>query len=208
MIVLHHLNYSRSFRVIWLLEELGLDYKLVKYERNAQFRAPPELAKIHPLGKAPVIEDGDLILAESAVILNYLNDSYAAGRMVPPKGEKTHVLHEEWLQYVESSAAFPIMMTLIGGMTGGLSDGLAAFAEPGVAKTLDYIASGIGAGPYIMGEQFTLADIQFSYVLVMAGHAGLLQGRQPILDYLDRLAARPAYAKAVEIGGPMAPPKR
>jgi glutathione S-transferase len=208
MIVLHHLNYSRSFRVLWLLEELGLDYKLVKYERNAQFRAPPELAKIHPLGKAPVIEDGDLILAESAVILNYINDSYAAGRMAPPKGDKAHILHEEWLQYVESSAAFPIMMTLIGGMTGGLSDGLAAFAEPGVAKMLDYIASGIGAGPFIMGEQFTLADIQFSYVLVMAAHAGLLQGRQPILDYLTRLAARPAYAKAVEIGGPMAPPKR
>jgi len=208
MIVLHHLNYSRSFRVLWLLEELGLDYKLVKYERNAQFRAPPELAKIHSLGKAPVIEDGDLILAESAVILNYINDTYAAGRMAPPKGEKAHVLHEEWLQYVESSAAFPIMMTLIGGMTGGLSDGLAAFTEPGVAKTLDYIASGIGAGPYIMGEQFTLADIQFSYVLVMARYAGLLQGRQSILDYLDRLAARPAYAKAVEIGGPMAPPKR
>ncbi|MHB8283251.1 MAG: glutathione S-transferase family protein [Caulobacteraceae bacterium] len=208
MIVLHHLNFSRSFRVLWLLEELGLDYRLVKYERNAQFRAPPELAKVHPLGKAPVIQDDDLILAESAVILDYIDAKYADGRLSPPAGTKAHILHEEWLQYVESSAAFPIMMTLIGGMTGGLPEGLAAFAKPAVAKTLDYIAEGLGAGPYIMGEQFTLADIQFSYVLVMARHAGLLEGRQSILDYLERLSARPAFAKAVAIGGPMAPPKR
>ncbi|WP_158915889.1 glutathione S-transferase family protein [Caulobacter sp. S45] len=207
MITLHHLNFSRSSRVLWLLEELGLKYNLVKYERNERFRAPPELAKVHPLGKAPVIQDGDLILAESAVILNYINAKYGEGRLAPAPGTREHDLHEEWLQYVESSAAFPIMLKLIGGMTGGLTEGLDRFTGPSISKTLDYVAAGVGQGPYLLGEIFSLADIQFSYLLEMAAHGGLLAKYPALTTYLEQLKSRPAFVRAVEIGGPMTPPK-
>jgi len=168
MITLHHLAFSRSLRVLWLLEELGLDYDLVSYARTEQFLAPPELAKIHPLGKSPVIVDGDLVLAESATILRYIHDRYGDGKFTPPKGTHSHTLHEEWLDYVESSAALPIMFTLLGQRTGGLNDGLTAFSNRSLAKTLDYIAAGIAKGPFVMGAQLTLADMQMSYLLAIA----------------------------------------
>jgi glutathione S-transferase len=120
MITLHHLNFSRSTRVIWLLEELGIDYELVKYERDQNFRAPPSLAKVHPLGRAPVLVDGDLVLAESATILRYLETNYGNGRLVPAPGTPDRALHDEWLDFVESSAGMPVMLAAIGSMTGGL----------------------------------------------------------------------------------------
>ena len=160
MLTLHHLNYSRSIRVIWLLEELGIEYDLVKYERDANFRAPPELKAIHPLGKAPVLVDGDLTLAESAPILAYIDERYGERRFSPPIDSDAAAVHDEWLQYVESSAALPIMMTSLGKRMGGLPDGLAKFTGPEVTKTLDYIGAGVGEGPYLMGEQLMLADIQ------------------------------------------------
>jgi glutathione S-transferase len=207
MITVHHLNFSRSSRVLWLLEELGLDYQLVRYQRDAAFRAPPSLEAIHPLGKAPVIQDGDLVLAESSTILAYVNERHGGGRFSPPVGSDAAAIHDEWLQYVEGSAAFPVMMTLIGGMTGGLPEGLQTFVGPSVAKTMAYIASGATPGPYLMGEAFTLADIQMSYLLVMAERVGLLEAYPTIAAYLKRLEARPAFAKAVEMGGPMVPAK-
>ncbi len=189
------------------MEELGLPYELVKYQRGANFRAPETLKSVHPLGKAPVIVDDGFVLAESAVILSYINDRYGEGRFAPKAGTQKRVLHDEWLQYVESSAAFPIMLTLIGAMTGGLSGGLQGFAGPELAKTLDYIAIAVKHGPYIMGDGFTIADIQFSYPLANASEAGLLKSHQPVRDYLARLFQRPAYQKAFDIGGPMAPPR-
>jgi glutathione S-transferase len=205
MITLHHLNYSRSVRVLWLLEELGLPYDLVAYRRDANFRAPPELKAVHPLGKAPVIQDGDLTLAESATILRYIDERYGDGRFAPAAGSAAEPIHDEWLQYSESSAAFPILMTLLGGRMGGLPDGLAKFTGPEVTKALDYIRDGIGEGPLLMGTDLTLADIQLSYILEIAQGAGLLQDYPTITAYLARLKERPAYAKAVEVGGPMMP---
>lgn len=190
MITVHHLNFSRSSRVLWLLEELGLDYELISYRRDAGFRAPPELKAVHPLGKAPVIEDGDLVLAESAAILAYINATYGAGRLAPPAGTRDAAVHDEWLQYSESSAGFPIMMTLIGGMTGGLPDGLRGFTAPELARTLDYLEQGVAPGPYLMGDAFTLADIQLSYLLASAEHAGLLGGHPACrLSSADRSAS-------------------
>jgi glutathione S-transferase len=206
MITVHHLNFSRSTRVLWLLEDLGLDYRLVAYERDASFRAPPELKAVHPLGKAPVIEDGDLKLAESAPILRYIDGRYGEGRFSPAAGTDEAALHEEWLHYAESSAGVPIMMTIIGGMLGGLQPRLDAFIQPQLARTLDYMSEAVAAGPYLMGERFTLADIQMSYLLVMARHADLLGDHPSLTAYLDRLEARPAFIKATEVGGPMAPP--
>jgi len=205
MIVVHHLNFSRSHRVIWLLEEFGLDYRLVRYERDAQFKAPPSLMKVHPLGKAPVIQDGDLTLAESSVILTYINERYGDGRLSPARGSNSYFLHDEWLQYAESTAALPIMMLRIGAINGGLSERLEQFIEPTLTKTLDYIAGAVRDQDYLMGREFTLADIQMAYPIEIAGHAGMLAEHQPIADYLSRLKARSAFARAVDIGGPMLP---
>lgn len=208
MLTLHHLNYSRSTRVLWLLEELGIEYDLVKYERDANFRAPAALRAIHPLGKAPVLVDGDLTLAESATILSYIDRTYGEGRFAPAADTPEGAIHDEWLQYVESSAALPIMMTAIGGMMGGLPDGLAAFVKHEVKKTLDYIAARVSQGPYLMGQDLTLADIQMCYLLETAQAAGLLADQPEVTAYFERLKARPAFAAATEIGGPLSPPRR
>jgi glutathione S-transferase len=207
MITLHHLAYSRGVRVLWLLEELGLPYDLVTYPRTKAFGAPPELAKIHPLGKSPVIVDGALVLAESATILRHIHDRNGAGRFTPPAGTAAHALHEEWLDYVESTAGLPVMVTLLGARTGGLSDGMTAFAEAQTKKTLDYIASGINKGPFIMGDQLTLADMQMSYMLAVAEMAGVLGAYPQITAYLERLKQQPGFLKAVARGGPMTPEK-
>ena len=116
MITLHHLAFSRSTRVIWALEELGVPYALVAYQRTAAFRAPPELTRVHPLGKAPVLVEGDLRIAESGAILAYLNDRHGDGRLAPPVGSDARAVHDDWLHFVEGSAATPIMMTAASSM--------------------------------------------------------------------------------------------
>ncbi len=206
MITLHHLAYSRSHRILWLLEEAGLPYHLVRYDRDANFKAPPALAKVHPLGKSPVIEDGTLILAESAVILKYIDVRYAGGRFSPPRDTDAYFVHEEWLEFVESTAALPIMITRIGALTGGLTERMGQFVKPVLGKTLASIATAMIDQHYLMGEAFTLADIQIAYPLEVAARMGLLDPYPPLKAYLDRLRARPAFQKAVEIGGPMLPP--
>lgn len=206
MLTVHHLAYSRSTRVIWLLEELGAPYSLVRYERDANFRAPPELKAVHPMGKAPVIEDDGLVIGESAVILEHIDGKYGGGRHAP-KGEAERLRHQEWLHYVEGTAAFAIMISAVGARV-GLSEGMASFVASPLQRTLDHIAAAASGGAYMMGEALTLADIQFVYVLEMAAHAGLLGDHQPVADYLARLKQRPALIRALEIGGPMAPPKR
>lgn len=208
MITVHHLNFSRSTRVLWLMAELGVEYQLVRHERDQNFRAPASLKAVHPLGKAPVLQDDDLTIAESASILAYVNTRYGDGRLAPATGTVEAAVHDEWLQYVESSAAFPIMMTLIGGMTGGLPVKLAGFAQDGVARTLDFIASRLGNGAYLMGDELMIADIQMGYMVAIADYAGLLGDRRILSAYLGQLMARPALAEALEVGGPMVPPSR
>jgi glutathione S-transferase len=199
MITLHHLAYSRSTRVLWALEELGIPYELVVYQRTASFRSPPELAAVHPLGKAPVIVDDGLVVAESGAILTYLNDQHGGGRLAPPIGSKARVIHDEWLHYVEGSAAMPVMLTLIGGMVGGLQENLTAFVQPELVKTMAYIADGVGEGPWLMGEDFT------AYLIELAVGARLAADHPGLKTYLFRLQARPAYEKAIALGGPVVP---
>lgn len=207
MITVHHLAFSRSTRILWLLEELGLRYDLVKYPRDENFRAPPALQAIHPMGKAPVIQDGDLVLGESAVILDYINTRYGQGRFAPPAGSDAFYHHDEWLQYVESTAAQPIMVTRIGAIAGGLSEGMQKFFTPLLARTLNHMTRGI-KGPYIMGDELMLADIQMIYLLAVAESSGMLADQPGLAAYLGRLMDRPALKKAIEIGGPMMPPKK
>lgn len=206
MITLHHLNFSRSTRVLWLLEELGIDYDLIRYERTPGFRAPETLKEVHPLGKAPVLQDDDLTLAESATILAYLSQEHGDGRFMPAPGTADAAIHDEWLQYAESSAGLPIMMTLLGGMFGGLPDHLTRFTNPELKRALDYIEARLGAGgPYLMGEAFTIADIQLAYMIDVAESSGMLGGHPALSAYLATLKTRPALSRAIEIGGPMHP---
>lgn len=206
MITLHHLNFSRSTRVLWLLEELGVPYALKTYARDASFRAPAELRAVHPLGKAPILADDDIVLAESATILRYLEATYGDGRLIPAPGTQDRAIHDEWLDFAESSAGLPIMITLLGAMTGGLPNGLAGFTAPELAKTLDYIADRVTGRDYLMGDRLTLADIQISYLLAALRRAGQLRAYPAVTAYLERLEATPGLTRAIAIGGPMTPP--
>jgi glutathione S-transferase len=203
MLTLHHLEYSRSQRVLWLLEELGVPFELVRYQRGANFRAPASLSEVHPLGKSPVIVDGGLTLAESATILRYLNDRHGQGRFTPEAGTDAYYIHDEWLDYVESSAVMPVMIALLGKMTGESSGALQDFCRPEIAKALGHIADGLGDKTFLMGDDLMLADIQISYFLGMAVMAGLLDGYPTLRAYYDRLCALPGFVRAIEKGGPM-----
>jgi glutathione S-transferase len=205
MITLHHLNFSRSTRILWLLEELGLAYELETYERDSNFRAPASLGSVHPLGKAPVLVDDGLVLAESGTILRYLEGKYGDGRLVPAPGTPDRAIHDEWLDFVESSAGLPVMLTLLGGKTGGLSTALAGFTAPELAKTLAYISERITDRSYLMGDNLMLADIQMSYLLTVLRGAGQLQAYPAANAYLERLEGTAGLKRAIEVGGPMTP---
>lgn len=204
MLIVHHLETSRSTRILWLLEELGLEYELHRHPRVAGL-APEQLKALHPLGKAPFIIDGDLVLAESSAILRYIDARYGNGRHSPPAGTPDGAMHDQWLDFAEGSASFPILLALIGGFMGGLPDAMAQFAATRSDAMLAYIADGIGDGPFLMGERLMLADIQMSYTLEIARMAGMLGNHPRLLGYLDVLHQQPGLQKAIEVGGPLTP---
>jgi glutathione S-transferase len=210
MIVVHHLNNSRSQRVLWLLEELGLDYEIKFYQREPNLRAPASLLAIHPLGKSPVITDGENTIAESGAIMEYLVDGYGKGRLIPPPDTY-------WMHYAEGSLMPPLLMTLIAGRIDGPQ--LPWFARPiakRIASTLrdtyiapqlklhlDFLESELASRAYFTGDEFTAADMQMSFPLEAASaRAGLDQSRPKLWDWLQRIHARPAYQRALEKGGP------
>jgi glutathione S-transferase len=205
MLTLHHLATSRSSRVIWLLEALGVEYALVTHQRGPDLRAQADLAAVHPLGKAPTIVDGDLVLVESATILRYIAEHYGNGRFMPPAGSHARARHDEWLDYAESSLMMPLLTKLFGMMMGGLPPAMDLFVSGELAKSLGYIEAGVGEGPFIMGAELTLADMQLSYCLAMAEVAGLLQGYPGLVAYWQHLQAEPGFKRAIEIGGPLMP---
>lgn len=205
MLTLHHLVTSRSSRVIWLLEALGTGYELVTHQRGPDMRALPELAEVHPLGKAPAIVDGDLVLVESATILRYIAERYGNGHFMPPAGTDQRARHDQWLDYAESSLMPPMMTKLIGLMTGGLPEGLDQFATAEYGKAMRFIETGIGDGPFLMGADLTLADMQLSYCLAMAEVSGMLLELPGLAAYWQRLQAEPGFKRAIEVGGPLIP---
>ncbi len=203
MLTLHHLAFSRSQRILWLIEELGLPVDLIRYERTAEFRAPPELKTVHPLGKSPVLSDDDLTLAESATILRYFDGRYGENRFSPEAGTPEHAIHDEWLDFVESTAAGPVLTILLSERAG--EQAAADRARPMADTTLGYIADSLGDKPFLMGERPMLADIQMTYFLAMARMAKLLDGHPKLVDYLARLEAEPGFQRAQARGGPMMP---
>jgi glutathione S-transferase len=218
MIVVHHLNNSRSQRVLWLLEELGLPYEIRLYQRNAQtMLAPPELLQVHPLGKSPVIEDGGLVLAESGAIIEYLAGRYGEGRLQPPAGTPERLRYTYWMHYAEGSAMPPLLLKLVFNRveTGPMPffvrpiaraiarRAKSGFIEPQIARHLDFMEAELGKSEWFAGPAFSAADIQMSFPLeAAAARGGLDAGRPKLMAFLDRIHARPAYKRAVEKGGP------
>jgi len=217
MIVVHHLNNSRSQRILWLLEELGLEYDIKRYQRDPKtMLAPPELRRIHPLGKSPVITDGDLTLAESGAIVEYLVGRYGNGRLVPAAGTPEKLRYTYWLHYAEGSMMPPLLMKLIFDrlerarmpfFAKPIARAIAqktkaSFIEPNINRHLDYMEAELGKAAWFAGETFTAADIQMSFPLEAATvRGGLNLSRPKLMTFLDRIHSRPAYKKAIERGG-------
>ena len=204
MIKIHHLNHSRSTRVIWLMEELNEPYEIVQHMRDPNtFRSPQTLERVHPLGKAPVIEDGPLMLAESGAIIEYLISTYGRGKLAPAPGGSSWARYIELLHFAEGSAMFPLLVHLLGMLTGGLSDGLKGFITPDIAKILKYLDAEVARNGYLMAEGFTGADIQMSYVVEIARMGKLHEPYASLEAWMARLEQRPAYKRAIERGGPV-----
>jgi glutathione S-transferase len=217
MIVVHHLNNSRSQRILWLLEELGLEYDVKRYQRDAKtMLAPPELRAVHPLGKSPVITDADLTIAESAAIVEYLVGRYGNGRLVPAVNTPEKLRYTYWLHYAEGSLQPPLLMKLIFDrierapmpffarpIARAISRKTkASFIEPNINRNLDYLEAELGKTAWFAGSEFTAADIQMSFPLEAATVRGGLNASRPkLMAFLERIHARPAYKKAIERGG-------
>jgi len=217
MVVVHHLNNSRSQRVLWLLEELGVPYEVKRYERDAKtMLAPPALTAVHPLGKSPVIVDGNATVAESGAIIEYLMDHYGQGRLLPPAGTPQRLRYTYWLHYAEGSAMTPLLLKLVfdrvaanpapwpvSAIARRISATVnQAFIGPNVKRHLDFIEAELGAHAWFAGEQFTAADVQMSFPLEIAvARAGLDAGRPKTMAFLERIHARDAYQRALERGG-------
>jgi glutathione S-transferase len=201
MIELHHLNMSRSQRIVWLLEELQVPYKLVMHTRDANMRGPERLKQLHPLGKSPTIVDGDLMLPESGAIVEYLVEKYGADKLAPKRGTKEYARYLFWLHFAEGSMMLPIMTNYYGGMVGEKGQQLTDIGNANHEKHLDYIDKELGNGTYLLGRQFTGADVLISYPLKMSERRGLIAAHPKIVDYLKRLRERPAYESALAKGG-------
>jgi glutathione S-transferase len=218
MIVVHHLENSRSQRVLWLLEELGVPYEVKRYARNPEtMLAPPELRAVHPLGKSPVITDGDVTVAESGAIVEYLVERYGNGRLIPPAGTPERRRYTYWLHYAEGSAMPPLLLKLVFDrvevapmpfFVKPIARAIAgraksSFIEPQIKLHLDYMEGELAKSTWFAGEEMTAADIQMSFPLEAAdARGGLAQGRPKLVGFLQRVHARPAYQRALAKGGP------
>lgn len=202
MITVHHLNNSRSQRILWLLEELGAPYEIVRYQRDATTNlAPPELKKAHPLGKSPVINDGDVTLAESGAIVDYLVRKHGGGKLSPTVGTAEHEAYLEWLHYAEGSAMLPLMLQLYVMRLGEGGAPLKDRIDSENDNHLGYINQTLEGRDFIMGSQMTGADVQLSFVGEVARAFGRLAKFPNIAAWVDRLHARPAFKRALEKGG-------
>jgi len=205
MITVHHLNNSRSDRVLWLLEELGVPYEIKHYQRDPTTNfAPPELKAVHPLGKSPVITDGDRTVAESGAIVDYVIRRHGKGRLQPDPASALYDEYVHWLHYAEGSATLPLLLLLYTTMMGGgtTPEPLQHRIDDELANHLGYLDRALAGRQFIVGDTLTGADIQVTFVGEMAKLLGRL-GDCPNLDaYVARMHARPAYRRAIERGGP------
>lgn len=198
----HHLDDSRSQRVLWLLEELGLDYEIVHYQRDPQTRlAPPELTEVYPLGKSPVLEDEGRVVAESGAIIDYLVRRRGDGRLAPDPTSPLYDDYVHWLHYAEGSAMLPLMLAFYVRRLGEAGAPLHPRIDGETANHLGYIEQALRGRDYIVGDAFTAADVQITFVLDVAKMLDRLDDYPTLQSYLDRMHARPAYERALERGG-------
>ncbi len=219
MLTVHHLNASRSQRVPWLLEELGVPYEVKLYQRDAKtMLAPPELKRIHPLGKSPLITDGDRVVAESGAIIEYIVEKYGNGKLIPPAGSDERLRYTYWMHYAEGSAMPLLVMRLIFGfiekqkmpffvkpiVKGIVKNVNNSFLDPQFKLHLDFIEAELGKSEWFAGKELTAADVQMSFPLeAAAARAGLGTQYPRIKAFVDRVHARPAYKRAAEKVGPL-----
>jgi len=217
MVVVHHLNNSRSQRVLWLLEELGLAYEVRRYQRDAKtMLAPPELRAVHPLGKSPVIQDGEVTLAESGAILEYLVGRHGNGRLIPAAGTPERLRYTYWMHFAEGSARPPLLMKLVFDrierapmpfFVRPVARAIArrargGFVQPNIDRSLDFMEGELANSDWFAGAQFSAADVQMSFPLEAAQVRGGLDAKRPrLMAFLERIHARPAYRRAIEKGG-------
>ena len=204
--------------MLWLLEELGVPYEVKRYARDPKtMLAPPDLRRVHPLGKSPVITDGDITVAESGAIVEYLLDTHGAGRLRPAAGTPQRRQFTYWLHFAEGTAMPPLVMTLvfdeirkakvpffIKPVAKGIADKVTAmFLAPNIRSQLDFMEAQLSQRAWFAGDEFSAADIQMSFPLEAAAARAGLDARFPRLtDWLQRIHARPAYRRALEVGGP------
>jgi glutathione S-transferase len=217
MIIVHHLNNSRSQRILWLLEELGLEYDIKYYERDPKtLLAPASLRQVHPLGKSPVITDGTLTVAESGAIIEYLVEQYGGGRLTPSPGTPERLRYRYWLHYAEGSAMPPLLLKLVFDrieqqpmpffikpivrqITSRTKE---TFIIPQITQHINYLELELGKSRWFAGDEFTAADIQMSFPIEAAVARGGLNANYPkLMEFCDRIHSRPAYQRALERGG-------
>jgi glutathione S-transferase len=218
MVTVHHLNNSRSQRVLWLLEELSVDYEVRRYERDPKTMfAPASLRAVHPLGKSPVLTENGLTIAESGAIIEYLIERHGGGRLIPPAGTPERLRYTYWLHFAEGSAMTPLLFSLLFGRLprqpmpffvrpiarGICSKVLETFVEPQLKRQQRFMESELEKSPWFAGEKFTGADIQMSFVVEASAARGGLDYTSPkLMAWLERIHDRPAYSRALAKGGP------
>ncbi len=214
MITVHHLDNSRSQRILWLLEELGVPYEIKFYKRQKNLLAPPELKKIHPLGKAPVIQDEGRVIAETGAIIDYLVEKYGNGRLSPPLGTDDRLSYTYWMHYAEGSAMTPLLMGLV---AEGIRTHAPMLVKPvaiGIARALEkslvtanlkahiqFWEDALTQNPWFAGYGFTAADIMMSFPLEAAASRARAAEKPHIREWLETVHARPAYQAALARGG-------
>jgi len=202
MIRVHHLNNSRSQRVLWLLEETATPYEVVRYERDKRtMLAPKELRRVHPLGKSPILEDNDKKFAETGLIVEYLVERYGFN-LAPSRDSELHWRYKYWLHYAEGSLMPPLLLKLVIDRLGLLAVPARGFVKSQLKLHLDYLEAELVAAPWFLGDHFSAADIMLSFPLEVAtDRAGLDETRPRLMNFLERIHARPAYKRALEKGG-------
>lgn len=201
MLTVHHLNNSRSQRILWLLEELGVPYEIVRYQRDAVTSlAPPELKAIHPLGKSPVVTDGDEVLAESGMIIDVLARR-AGSDLAVAVDSPDYPAYAHWLHFAEGSAMLPFLMGLYTGRLGDAAAPLRPRIESEIANHMGYVEASLAGRDYLVAGRLTGADIQMSFVGEIAKVSGLGGNLPSTMAWLARLHARPQWQTALEKGG-------
>ena len=203
MIIVHHLNNSRSQRILWMLEEMGVAYEIAHHKRDSVTRlAPPELLAVHPLGKSPVIEDDGQVVAESGAILEYLIERHGGGAFAPDRASKDWVAYVQWMHYAEGSAMLPLLLALYAGRLGDAAQPLWPRIQGEIGANLAFMEKSLEGKSFLVGDRLTAADVQVVFVLEAADANGALAAFPNAKRYLAALQARPAYKRAVEKGGP------